>query len=377
MGKFRVIAIHLPQFHPIPENDAWWGRGFTEWRNVAKARSLFRGHEQPRVPADLGHYDLRVPEVRAAQAELARSYGIHGFCYYHYWFHGKRLIERPVNEVLSSGEPDFPFCLFWANESWSRRWLGEEREVLMEQKYSAEDDIAHARYLARIFADDRYIRVNGRPVFTIYRPTHVPEPERMVERLRRECVRAGVGDPYLIGSDARCPGYDLRKIGYDITLRFEPQLSCLPNNSADAPSANKFLRNLKQGIVSPKLKVYDYPRARMFMAFETRSHPEVPCVFVGWDNTPRRGENGIIMLNSTPQTFGAELDREVARRLSDKNRETDLFFINAWNEWAEGNYLEPDLRYGHGFLQEVKRVFGGPDVPKHSAPAAQPSVAAR
>lgn len=358
MGNFRAIAIHLPQFHPIPENDLWWGRGFTEWRNVAKAKSLFPGHEQPRVPADLGHYDLRLPEVREAQAELAQAHGIHGFCYYHYWFHGRRLLERPVNEILASRRPNFPFCLFWANESWSRRWLGEEKEVLIEQTYSKEDDIAHARWLAQAFSDDRYIRVNGRPVFVIYRPTHTPEPEALVERIRRESQRLGVGDPYLVGADARCPNFDLRKIGYDTTLRFEPQLGALPLSSIDEPSPKKLFRNLKRGVFSPKLKVYDYTRARMFMSFNRASHPEIPCVFVGWDNTPRRGENGVIMVNSTPQTFGQELDREVLRRSAETNRSDDLFFINAWNEWAEGNYLEPDLRYGHGFLNEVKRVFG-------------------
>ena len=173
----RLIAFHLPQFHPIPENDLWWGAGFTEWTNVAKARPHFRGHQQPRLPADLGYYDLRLPEARAAQATLARSHGIEGFCYWHYWFHGKRLLERPVNEILTSGEPDFPFCLAWANESWSRTWLGDafDREILVEQKYSQEDDIEHARWLAEAFADPRYIRVHGRPLLVIYKPKALPD----------------------------------------------------------------------------------------------------------------------------------------------------------------------------------------------------------
>ena len=161
----RAIAFYLPQFHPIPENDAWWGKGFTEWTNVAKARPLFRGHYQPHLPADLGFYDLRLPETREAQAELAREHGISGFCYYHYWFHGRRLLERPFQEVLESGRPKFPFCLCWANEPWSRRWLGEEQDILIAQTYSREDDEAHSEYLSSVFSDERYITVGNRPVF--------------------------------------------------------------------------------------------------------------------------------------------------------------------------------------------------------------------
>jgi lipopolysaccharide biosynthesis protein len=170
----RVLAFYLPQFHPIAENDRWWGNGFTEWTNVARARPLFRGHYQPHVPADLGFYDLRLPESRELQARLAASYGIEGFCYWHYWFHGKRLLERPFAEVLRSGRPDFPFALAWANESWSRRWLGEDREILQAQTYSPEDDREHARWLTAAFADPRYIRIDGRPLFLIYRPGDVP-----------------------------------------------------------------------------------------------------------------------------------------------------------------------------------------------------------
>jgi lipopolysaccharide biosynthesis protein len=182
----RVIAFYLPQYHPIPENDLWWGKGFTEWTNVAKARPVFRGHCQPHLPADLGFYDLRVAESRDAQAALAREYGIQGFCYFHYWFNGKRLLERPFDEVLGSGRPDFPFCLCWANESWSRRWLGEERDVLMEQTYSQEDDLAHADWLGRAFADNRYIRIGGRPLFLVYRPAHLPDAKRTVELWRMD-----------------------------------------------------------------------------------------------------------------------------------------------------------------------------------------------
>ena len=227
-GNARLIAFYLPQFHPIPENDTWWGRGFTEWTNVCQAKPLFREHYQPRLPADMGFYDLRVPETRAAQAELAREHGIEGFCYWHYWFQGRRLLWRPFNDVLQSGEPDFPFCLAWANESWSRRWLGEEEDVLAAQTYSDDDDVHHIQWLLQAFADRRHITVNGRPLFLIYRPRHLPDPQRTTDVFRTECVKAGLPEPFLVGIDAHCQNFDCRSIGFDGTLSFEPQLGILP-----------------------------------------------------------------------------------------------------------------------------------------------------
>src|SRR5947207_622730 len=199
----RLLAFHLPQFHPILENDQWWGKGFTEWTNVAKSKPQFPGHDQPKLPADLGYYDLRVPEVRQRQAQLANEYGIEGFCYWHYWFNGKRLLRRPIDEILKSGKPDFPFCLAWANETWSRRWLGEEKEILIKQTYSPQDDLDHAQWLAEVFADPRYVRVNGRPVFLIYRPGDLPQPKRTTETIRSECSRRGLPEPYLLAITAR------------------------------------------------------------------------------------------------------------------------------------------------------------------------------
>src|SRR5262245_7933162 len=190
----RLIAVYLPQFHPIPENDRSWGKGFTEWTNVAQAKPMFRGHYQPHLPADLGFYDLRLPEARRAQADLAQAHGIHGFCYYHYWFHGRRLLERPFDEVLASGEPDFPFCLCWANEPWTRRWDGKDQEILMPQEYSDRDDLAHIRWLARAFQDRRYIRVDGRPMFLVYRASRLPDPARTAATWREEARRLGAGD---------------------------------------------------------------------------------------------------------------------------------------------------------------------------------------
>ena len=264
--RLRPIAFHLPQFHPIPENDEWWGKGFTEWTNVVQARPLFPGHQQPHLPADLGFYDLRLPDVRQAQAELAREHGIHGFCYYHYWFNGKRLLQRPFEAVLNSGEPDLPFCLCWANENWTRRWLGEEREVLMPQTYSAEDHKRHAQTLAPMFADPRYIRVNGRPVFLIYRSSHIPELESFVEMFSGEVERLGVAAPYLIAINNHKPSIDYRQIGFQTEMQFEPALGALPEYMSDEPSWSKFRRNIRFGVWDRKLKVYDYRESRAMMA---------------------------------------------------------------------------------------------------------------
>lgn len=353
----RAIAFHLPQFHPIPENDEWWGRGFTEWTNVAKAAPLFPGHYQPHLPADLGFYDLRLPEARAAQAELAASYGIRGFCYYHYWFNGRRLLGRPIDDILRSGEPEFPFCLCWANESWTRGWLGEEREVLISQTYSADDDRTHARWLAKVFADSRYLRKDGRAILLVYRPGNLPEPRRLTETLRAACRENGDKDPYLIGVDAHQVGHDFRNDGFDATLAFEPQLGALPGAFDDAFQLRKLWRNLRLGVMSGKLKVYDYAESRQRMLSLTRPVPTIPCVFVGWDNTARRGPNGLIVVNNSPQAFASALEVEIAK-FRESGDDDPLLFINAWNEWAEGNHLEPCQRWGREHLEVLRKALG-------------------
>jgi lipopolysaccharide biosynthesis protein len=352
----RVIAFYLPQYHPISENDEWWGKGFTEWTNVTKAKPLFPGHYQPHLPADLGFYDLRLPEVRIAQAELAKKYSIEGFCYWHYWFHGKRLLERPFNEVLSSGQPDFPFCLAWANESWSRRWLGEERDILQKQTYSAEDDLNHIRWLIKAFSDPRYIRVKGRPLFLIYRPRDLPNPQKTTEIFYNECIKNDIAEPYLLGIDAHCPDFDYREIGFDGTLKFEPQLGVLQDFMDDTIKISKFISNLKLGVISPKLKIYNFSSARSLMISMKRKFPTYPCIFVSWDNTARRGHNSIIIIDSTPESFADGLS-DMVRSVLDKPFDERLVFINAWNEWAEGNHLEPDLKNGVQYLEAIDRVI--------------------
>ena len=351
----RLIAFYLPQFHPIPENDRWWGNGFTEWTNVVRGRPMFRGHYQPHLPADLGFYDLRLHDARLAQAQLAAAHGIEGFCYWHYWFNGQRLLERPFNDVLASGEPRLSFCLAWANETWSRRWIGEERDILMKQTYSSGDDLNHVRWLIMAFSDTRYIRVANRPLFLIYRPQDLPDAKRTTDVFRTECVRQGLPEPYLLGVDAHCPGVDCRTLGFDGTLVFEPQLGALPGYRSDRASFAKLRRNVAQGIPSWRLKIYDYVAARNLMRYRTRDFPVYHCVFVGWDNTPRRGQNGIVIVNATPERFAAAL-REVLPSVASRSPEHRLVFLNAWNEWAEGNHLEPDQRSGCAYLKAMTAV---------------------
>jgi lipopolysaccharide biosynthesis protein len=353
-NNIKVLAIHLPQFHPIPENDEWWGKGFTEWTNVRKAKPLFPGHHQPRIPADLGYYDLRSPEARAAQADLARSHGIDGFCYYHYWFNGRRLLDIPVREIIHSQQPDFPFCLFWANETWSRRWLGEERDVLIEQTYSKEDNIVHARYLASVFREERYIRLDGRPLFLIYRPTHIPVLAHFISTLR-ECSRAaGAGDPFLLGCSSHAEGTDMRTLGMDGTMDFQPKLGFLPEAFEDKSTPERLARNRALGVDSTNLRLYDAKdfRQRIEDFRDQLDYPVYPSVFVSWDNTPRRGENGIVLLNNSPEDFAKSLDSAKRYVNSPKFQGGKLVFINAWNEWAEGNYLEPDMNKLNAYLNK-------------------------
>lgn len=348
----RVIAYYLPQYHPIPENDAWWGKGFTEWTNVARARPLFRGHEQPKLPADLGFYDLRVPEVREQQADLARRYGIDGFCYWHYWFNGKRLLNRPLDEVLASGRPDLPFCVGWANESWTRRWTGEEKEVLLQQTYSIEDDLAHARWLAHLFGDPRYIRVDDRPLFVLYRPPALPDPRRTTDAIRAESVRLGLPEPFIVGRDTHNPCVDMRAYGCDISEYSSPALGSLPRVSAPF-GPHDLIRNLRLGVPAADLKIYDYADGCRLMESDRPAHPHLRGFFVGWDNTPRRGRKAIVLINATPEAFARGL-RVVMESMRDEPADRRILFINAWNEWAEGMSLEPDQRYGHGFLEALR-----------------------
>jgi lipopolysaccharide biosynthesis protein len=351
----RLLSFFLPQFHPIPENDEWWGTGFTEWRNVVTAKPLFRGHYQPHLPADLGFYDLRVPEVRAAQAELAATHGIHGFVWHHYWFGGRRLLERPFDEVLASGEPNFPFCLCWANEPWSRRWDGRDHDLLMAQNYSPEDDLAHARWLARAFADPRYVHLDGRPLLLVYRASLLPDPKRTATILREECTRLGVGEPYICRVESYFPEEyaDPQSIGFDAAVEFPPHWS--------ATAVGRPLHRLRPWWWTRRLRltsrafgqhfIYDY--ATVAEASASRPEPEYrrfPGVTPAWDNTARRDSSGTVLVGSTPALYERWLRSAITR-------DEPVVFINAWNEWAEGCHLEPDLRWGHAYLEATARAI--------------------
>ena len=361
----RTLAFYLPQYHPIAENDEWWGAGFTEWRNVVRAKPLFKGHYQPHLPADLGFYDLRVPETREAQADLARAYGITGFCYYHYWFDGRRLLSRPFDEVFRSGRPRFPFCVCWANESWTRKWDGQEHEVLLAQRYSPDDDRQHMEHLLPILADDRYVRIHGRPVFLVYRTWSLPDPARTADIWREVCVKAGLPNPYLAEVESHGHEVDPRDIGFDAAVEFAPHWRVLPAAHRHREEWDGFARFYNQlqkaGLMSPAYmqhRVYFYADlSRRMQAKPPVSYTRFRCVTPGWDNSPRRQRGANIFHESTPEVYERWLEAMVADTLQRRQSEERLLFVNAWNEWAEGNHLEPDRRWGRAYLEATARAL--------------------
>ncbi|WP_102417683.1 glycoside hydrolase family 99-like domain-containing protein [Mycobacterium sp. 4858] len=355
----KAIAFYLPQFHPIPENDQWWGRGFTEWVNVAKARPLFRGHHQPHIPADMGFYDLRLRETRIAQADLARQYGIGGFCYYHYWFNGKLLLEKPLEAVLADKEPDFPFCVCWANENWNRRWDGREHEVLIEEDHERYDPDAHFEYLGKAFFDPRYIRVDGKPVFLIYRIDQFPDIRSTIARWRAKAQSMGLPGVYLCSVRSHMHSMDDAEtiaLGFDAVVGFEPHFRTLQPQLV-ASSRRYLIPRLLNRLRGNEFVVYDY--AAMVSAAMERQETiarRFPCVTPSWDNSARSGR--VIIQNDNADLFETWL-RDAANRVASYPEDEQIVFINAWNEWAEGCHLEPDLRNGHRFLEAVRKVLGG------------------
>jgi lipopolysaccharide biosynthesis protein len=378
----KALCFYLPQYHPIPENDSWWGKGFTEWTNVARAAPLFRGHTQPHIPADLGFYDLRLPEARAAQAELAAEYGLGGFCYYHYWFNGRMLLERPFNEVLSSGEPDFPFCLCWANGNWTRRWDGRERDVLMAQDYAGYIPGEHYRWLSAAFADPRYVTVHARPLFLVYDAASIPQLERVVEAWRLNAVQEGMPDPYLCGvlSPGNTMTYDsFWKAGFDAVTEFYPTGRRPLEGAFDSAAGRAgvaLLRRIRarlrqEGIEPGGPTIHNYRAlvASAIGSYESAPGKLFPCVMPGWDNSPRRGRGATIIQNDDPDLYGEWL-RKAADRLGDHDPEEQIVFINAWNEWGEGCHLEPDLRHGRRFLEATRAALTAVSEPSDSSGAA-------
>lgn len=362
--RARLIAFYLPQFHPIPENDEWWGPGFTEWTNVARARPLYKGHAQPHIPGELGFYDLRLPETRAAQARLARDYGIGGFCYWHYWFGGRRLLERPFQEVLQSGEPDFPFCLAWANESWSGAWHGRPDHILLKQEYPGDADYAaHFAAVLPALRDPRYIRVDGRPLFIVYKPANLPDAPHFTRTWRRLAEQAGLPGLYLLGllrgdRTAREFGLDGRlPLGWPDTpssSRLERfVLGMTGRTLGQLRTAFAFRINL--GAPGPRVAGYDRIFRRAYVG--DLADDRYPMVFPCWDNTPRSGRRGYVLHGSTPRLFAGYLEQAIAQ-VAARSPDKRLVFIKSWNEWAEGNYLEPDTVWGRAYLEAIRSVAG-------------------
>jgi lipopolysaccharide biosynthesis protein len=346
----KILAFYLPQFHHIPENDEWWGEGFTDWVKVKQAKPRFKGHYQPHVPSELGYYDLRSEETRIAQAALAKQYGIYGFCHYHYWFNGKMLLERPFNEVLRSGKPDFPFCLCWANHNWTRRWDGNDREVLIKQDYKDYDPSQHIDWLNRAFFDRRYIKINGKPLFLVYDAGSIPGIEQKVQSWRKAAAKKGYPGIYLSSvksfpseiTDSATINY-----GFDSVTEFQPDKELLKGyaflkllkNITDKLNLNKITK------IFTTTHKFNYEKlVEKYISQPERENMTFPCVMPSWDNTPRK-LNSIIIHNNNADAYREWLENALSRVKAYPDEE-QIVFINAWNEWAEGCHLEPDVKNG-------------------------------
>ena len=355
----KPIAFYLPQFHPIPENDQWWGSGFTEWTNVTKAKPLFEGHYQPRLPADLGFYDLRVPEVRLRQAEIAKEYGIYGFCYWHYWFAGKQILERPLKEVVDSGKPDFPFCLAWANQTWQGTWHGLSNDkILIEQTYpGVNDHELHFYSLLNTFKDKRYIEVDGKKLFCVFQPLDIPEVANFIELWQKLAVANGLNGFHFVAlhmSNDWCP----TKFGFDAVVQ---GLTPWVDNLFPSTRYNLVQKLIRQFWV-PKSDLIAQPRKVSYRDMVEKyskvklSDTHYPLLFCDWDNTSRSGTDGWLFTDFSVQLFEKYTELTCVQTFNKRNDE-NFIFIKSWNEWAEGNYLEPDIRYGSSLLTSLKRAI--------------------
>jgi lipopolysaccharide biosynthesis protein len=343
----RTVAFYLPQFHPFRENDAWWGRGFTEWTNVTRGKPQFAGHYQPHRPGELGYYDLRVPEIQHRQVELARRFGVSAFCFYFYWFSGRTLMERPIRQFADDAAIDFPFCLCWANENWTRRWDGLDSEQLIGQNHSPDDDLAFIAHVAEYMSHRNYVRVDGRPVLVVYRAELLPDPAATARRWRDFCRSSGLGDIYLVCTHAFTT-LDPRDVGFDAALQFPPNNTGLSEYEGDLQYESSFVG-----------MTFNY--AESVTKAETFSPPMYPLVrsaYPAWDNTARRGHAATIFMNSSPPRYRRYLETVVRQTIEQQpERDNRLVFVNAWNEWAEGAHLEPDERYGYAHLEATRMAL--------------------
>lgn len=375
----RILAFYLPQYYPIPENDEWWGKGFTEWTNVAKAKPLFRGHYQPRIPADLGFYDLRLQEVREAQAAMARDAGVEGFCYYHYWFgNGRQLLERPFNEVLNSGKPDYPFCLCWANHDWTNKtWKKgsslKTDSTIMKMEYSIDDDIRHFKHLLPAFRDKRYITVDGKPLFGIWAPNSIPDLRGFIQRWRGLALENGLPGLHLVGYTANATGRSIRgnRLSLWATNKAAEHYQALLDQGLDAVISSGLSRGqamcqgrmkmlayfLSKHTIFPINNRTDYKKTmENYYVEEDRWENVYPTLMPQWDRTPRAGIKTNPLTNSTPEKFEKTIDTALSL-IKDKQPEHQILFLKSWNEWGEGNYVEPDLKYGHGYLDAIRNAI--------------------
>lgn len=350
----RALAFYLPQFHPIRENDQWWGPGFSEWTNTAKARPLYPGHVQPHLPGDLGFYDLRVPETRQAQADLARRYGIEAFVYWHYWFGGRRILERPFEEVLRTREPGLSFCLAWANQTWTGVWHGAEDRILIEQTYPGpEDDRAHFDHLLPAFLDDRYFKVNGMPLFYVFRPEQLPDAQAWTARWQAMARSAGLPGLFLVAEVSDLLGGGpkfggLKAAGFDAGVYIRLPARVTPATVLRMRLGRKLMRMPER---------YPYADRPLEAPSSLDGENVYPCVYPNWDNTPRSGRRGLVVAGSSPELFARHVGAAV-HQLQDRPADERLLFVKSWNEWAEGNYLEPDRDVGHGYLEALAGQIG-------------------
>jgi lipopolysaccharide biosynthesis protein len=340
----KPLAIYLPQYHSIPENNKAWGEGFTEWTNVRKAKPLFEGHYQPHEPhEDVGYYDLSDPTVLVKQADMAKKFGISGFAFYHYWFNGKRLLETPLDNMLKASTPDFPFLYIWANENWSKRWDGSENEIIQEQHYSSEDDLEHIRFLCKnVFSDKRYITIDDKPVFIVYRSELLPDIKETARIWREESKRCGYKDLYLVRVENFRDDINPLEIGFDAAMEFAPDVKKSP-----------FVINTIN-----ENAIIDYPSSinRRSLKID-KNFTWFRCVYNGWDNSARKERNAGVFVNNSPNVFQQFFYRTVqyTKRVLPENQQ--FIFINAWNEWAEGCHIEPDKKNGYAYLNAVRNVL--------------------
>lgn len=364
----KVIAFYLPQFHAIPENDAWWGEGFTEWVNVKKAKPLFEGHEQPRIPYENNYYNLLEPDVMRWQITLAKEYGVYGFCFYHYWFDGHKLLEKPVESFLKDTTMELPFCLCWANEHWTNAWVSKENKVLIEQRYGEKEQWReHFEYLLPFFNDERYIKEDGKPVFVVYRPEIIDCLNEMLDYwqdLAKENGLQGIKFVYQHPSFYVLPNKD--------DSRFENYIEYQPTFARTMIQSDKhrFLKKIKRKVAlvlekyckidlrfvaDNKLKHIDYDETWEYILRHQPDEKAFPGAFVDWDNTPRRGEKGIVYDGVSEEKFRRYMSAQIKNARSKYKK--DYIFLFAWNEWAEGGYMEPDESRGYGMLEALKAAL--------------------